>query len=105
MKLLSLFFSAKRAASYLAEEADVEAERLGVPGAGVHVVPHQQHQLQELAEAFALLHLLAGKRHVHDVGTDVVELLLEGQLEQDAVEARPQQLHRAHLRKEARGGE
>lgn len=76
-------------ATNLAKEADVEAKRLGVPGAGVHVVPHQQHQLQELAEGLALLHLLAGKRHVHDVRPDVVHLLFEGQLEQDAVEARP----------------
>lgn len=95
-------FSYDEAASYLAEEADVEAKSLGIPGASVHVVPHQQHQLQELAEAFALLHLLTGERHVHDVRPDVVELLLKGQLEQDAVEARPQQLYRAHL---YRGGE
>lgn len=78
---------------HLAEEADVKAKRLGVPRAGVHVVPDQQHQLQELAEAFTLLHLLASERHVHDVRPDVVHLLLERQLEQDAVEARPQQFY------------
>lgn len=73
---------------YLAEEVDIEAKRLGVPRAGVHVIADQQHQLQEFAEAFALLHLLAGERHIHDVGPDVVHLLLERQLEQNAVETR-----------------
>jgi len=82
---------------YLAKEADVEAEGLGVPGAGVHVVAHHQHQLQQLAEALALLHLLTGEGDAHDVGPDVVHLLLEGQLEQDAVEPRTQHFHRAHL--------
>lgn len=83
--------------TYLAEEADVEAKGLGIPGASVHVVAHQQYHLQQLAEAVTLLHLLTGERHIHDVRSDVVHLLLEGQLEEDAVEARTQQLHRAHL--------
>lgn len=82
---------------YLAEEADVKTKRLGVPRAGVHVVSDQQYQLQELAEAFTLLHLLASERHVHDVRPDVVHLLLERQLEQDAIETRPQQFYCAHL--------
>lgn len=73
---------------YLAEEVDIEAKRLGVPRAGVHVIADQQHQLQEFAEALALLHFLAGERHIHDVWPDVVHLLLERQLEQNAVETR-----------------
>lgn len=82
---------------YLAEEGDVEAKRLCVPGAGIHVIPDQQHQFQQSAKALALLHLLTGKRHVHDVRSDVVHLLLERQLEQDAVQPRPEQFHWAHL--------
>lgn len=82
---------------YLAEEGDVEAERLRVPGAGIHVIPHQEHQLQQSAEALTLLHFLTGKCHVHDVRSDVVHLLLERQLEQDAIQPRPEQFHWAHL--------
>lgn len=81
------------AAAYLAEKADVEAERLCVPGARVHVVAQEQHQLQELAEAFTLLELLAGQGHCHDVRFDVVHVLLEHEPEQDPVEPRPQHLH------------
>ena len=84
---------------YLAEEIDVETKRLSVPRARVHVVADQQHQLQEFGEALALLHLLAGERHVHDVRSDVVHLLLERQLEQNAVETRPEELHRTHLKR------
>lgn len=76
---------------YLAEEVDVEPERLGVPRAGVHVVADQQHQFQEFGEALALLHFLAGECHIHDVRPDVVHLLLERQLEQNAVETWPQE--------------
>lgn len=78
---------------YLAEEADVEAKRLGVPRASIHVIADQQNQLQEPAEAFALLHLLASEGHIHDVRPDVIHLLLEGQLEQNAVESRPEEFH------------
>lgn len=74
---------------YLAQEVDVEAKRLRIPRAGVHVIAHQQHQLQEFAEALALLHLLAGECHAHDLRTDVIHLLLKGQLEYDAVETWP----------------
>lgn len=77
---------------YLAEEADIEAECLSISGARVHVIPDQQHQLQEHAKAFALLHLLACECHVHDVGPDVVHLLLKCQFEQDPIKSGTQQL-------------
>lgn len=83
--------------SYLAEKADVEAQGLRVPGARVHVVAQEEHQLQELAEALTLLELLAGQGHCHDVRLDVVHVLLKHQPEQDPVEPRAQHLHRAHL--------
>lgn len=75
---------------YLAEEADVEAECLSISGASVHVIPDQKHHLQEHAETFALLYLLAGECHVHDIWTDVVHLLLKRQLEQNPVQSRTQ---------------
>lgn len=71
---------------YLAQKADVEAKGLSVSGARIHVIPHQQHQLQEHAETITLLHLLAGEGHVHDVRPDVVHLFLKRQLEEDAVQ-------------------
>lgn len=74
---------------YLAEEADVETKCLGIPRTGVHVIANQQHQLQELAKAVTLLHLLTGECHIHDVWPDVIHLLLKRQLEQNAVETRP----------------
>lgn len=74
---------------YLAEEADVETKRLGIPWASIHVIANQQHQLQEFTEAFTLLHFLTSKCHIHDVWPDVIHLLLERQLEQNAVETWP----------------
>lgn len=81
------------AAAYLAEKADVEAEGLCISGARVHVVPKEQHQLKELAEAFTLLELLTGQSHCHDVRFDVVHVLLKHEPEQDPVEPRPQHFH------------
>lgn len=81
------------AVRYLAEKADVEPECLGIPRASVHVVADQQHQFQEFREALALLHFLASECHIHDVRPDVVHLLLKRQLEQNAVETRPQEFH------------
>lgn len=88
--------------THLAQEADVEAEGLGIAGAGVHVVAHEEHQLQQADEAVAPPQLLAGQRHAHDVRPDVVHLLLQGQLEEDAIQAGAEHLHRAHLEQESK---
>lgn len=71
---------------YLAQEVDVEAKRLGIPRASIHVIANQQHQLQEFSEGFALFHLLTGESDIHDVWPDVIHLLLKGQFEENAVE-------------------
>lgn len=71
---------------YLAKEADVETKCLRVPRASVHVVANQQYELQKFTETFTLLHLFTGKRYIHDVWPDVIDLFFKRQLKQNAVE-------------------
>ena len=49
------------------EVADVEADGLGVLGAGVHDVADEEDQLEQLGELLALPNLLARRRRRHDV--------------------------------------
>jgi len=94
---LSLY-TPQPAGLYLAQVGDGESEGHAIAGAGVHVVAHQQDDLQQLGERLALAQLLAGRRHRHHVGLDVVQLLLELQPEEDGLETRLQPLHARHLR-------
>ena len=50
---------------YLGKVVDFKAQALSVTGPAVHVVTHQQHQLQYPVELAALLHFLqrSGSRH------------------------------------------
>lgn len=83
--------------THFTERAKVKSEGLSIPGASVHVVSHQQHKFQQLAEASALLYLLAGSTDSHDVRFDVVHLLFKLQLKENSTEPWPQSLHIAHL--------
>lgn len=82
---------------HLAQGTEVEAIRLGISRAGIHVIPQQQHQLQQTAEGAALPDLIAGSIYSQDVWTQVVYLLLELQPEKNVAEARAQPFHAAHL--------
>ena len=49
---------------YLSDERDVEANALSVAGASVHVVAHEEDQLEDLLELPTLLQLLlCGRCH------------------------------------------
>ncbi|TNN59938.1 hypothetical protein EYF80_029842 [Liparis tanakae] len=69
----------------------------------------QQHQLQQAAEGTALPDLIASGVYSQDIWTQVVDLLLKLQPEEDVAEARTQALHAAHLEEEGQrrgvGGE
>lgn len=96
--------------SHLAEGTEVEAERLCISRACVHVIPQQQHQLQQPAKGAALPDLITGGIYSQDIWTQVVYLLLKLQAEEDVAEARTQPIHTAHLgeerwRRKHRGGE
>lgn len=88
--------------SHLAEGTEVEAERLRVSRACVHVIPQQQHQLQQAAKGAALPDLITGGIYSQDIWTQVVYLLLKLQAEEDVAEARTQPIHTAHLKEGGR---
>ena len=53
--------------TYFSEEADFKAKGLGIPGACIEVVSHEQDQLEDLLELLAALHLLACLCRGHQV--------------------------------------
>jgi len=83
--------------SHLAEGTEVEAKRLGISRARIHVIPQQQHQLQQAAKGGALPDLITGGVYSQDIWTQVVYLLLKLQAEEDVAEARTQPIHTTHL--------
>lgn len=86
--------------THLTEGAEVKAVGLGIARACVHVVAHEQHKFQQLAEGFALPHVLTRRAHRQHVRPHVTHLLLKLQLKQDGVQPRPQALHNTHLQTE-----
>lgn len=83
--------------THFTEGAKVKAEGLSIPGSSIHVVSHEQHELQQLAKAVALPDLLAGSADSHDVRLDVVHLLFKLKLKENSTESWPESLHIAHL--------
>lgn len=89
---------------HLAERTQIKAIRLGVSRAGIHVIPQQQHQLQQAAKGAALPDFITGGVYSQDIWAQVVYLLLKLYPEEDVAEARTQPLHAAHLGKDNRNG-
>lgn len=87
----------KRVKAHLAEGTEVKAERLGIAGTCVQVVAQQQHKFQQAAKGAARLDFIAGGVYSQNIWTQVVDLLVKLQSEEDVVESWAQSLHAAHL--------
>lgn len=89
---------------HLAERAQIKAIRLSISRARIHVIPQQQHELQQAAKGAALPDFFTGSVYSQDIWAQIVYLLLKLYPEENVAETRTQSLHAAHLEEGNRNG-